>query len=973
MKIKVVTAGILSVFLFASWQNAPAFARDANDYKIYVALGFHVNLIHSFRGDTPDEAGFGQDIRIIRKTIDTLNMYNKRGVDVKAVWDFDNLFSLQDILPKYAPDIIDNIKTRVKAERDEVILMSYNNAVSSALTEGEFRLSVRRAITNKAQSGVKDIFGEFSPIVRPQEMMTTPGNFNLYKKLGIKAVVLYYSAIPFDAIRSFIRPLRRYEAHNPLNYVNRETGEKMVVIPAYNTGDLVENGSLRSWARTLHKKQISGEIKGDLLIFINSDADDPYWYGYGLPWYLNWLPNANGVEQLIEEISELEYVKFTTLADYLKGHPPVGEISFGQDTADGSFSGYNSWAEKPSSQAYWTHIVANRRAHRLIKKIFEAEALPVSSEISNLLKLSMGKRLELLSATNFGIAAPFLVRGRIKAADKIVREMKVYSGMALELALKVTDKKLNNAYGAILKPSNSTFLKSFMFFNSQKENLAKAGQFLTLEIAGAAFEKGATFNIISKNGTIIIPYVIDIFRDDNRQLNLLKLYVANSYRMVDGTYFLYSTKNQKNKKSGGPVFASKKVFKNQYIEVRLSDNGFISEVMYKGIRQLEAGSLMPGVNYKTESGLQKFSPENFNLVVGRDGSTGVASLRLLASFKIGEGDRLSLGYVNYKLTLISGVPYLFIEGNVSYPATMPDAFLPGSNPLLARMYDAKWAEVMPTELIFSHKAETRTPFKILKRNYLGKDSSYKLDYFKRSEKNLNLASVNNHITSEYVAVVAKEKGVAVAMDTTVLASFAFCPMKLDFDPEKSLFTIRLNPFGTYYGPQYYQPTWGQGIGRQGALIVGPQFNSSASAYNGSQQKFSLMVAFFDDKNIPSQVKKDLIGFADPPFVLTRKNKLKPVEKLQRNERPMPPKGFVAVPTTKGVRFQWEPGFKVASYRVRINDDKGKPKAEIINALEFKAGSAGLRVWPDLPFLLKLKIIFSGIAEKILFLPVFNLS
>ena len=31
--------------------------------KVYVALGFHTNLYHSYRGDTPDEAGFGKDIR----------------------------------------------------------------------------------------------------------------------------------------------------------------------------------------------------------------------------------------------------------------------------------------------------------------------------------------------------------------------------------------------------------------------------------------------------------------------------------------------------------------------------------------------------------------------------------------------------------------------------------------------------------------------------------------------------------------------------------------------------------------------------------------------------------------------------------------------------------------------------------------------------------------------------------------------
>lgn len=41
--------------------------------KIHVAYGFHVNCYHSYRGDTNDNLGFGSDIRIIRKILDTLN------------------------------------------------------------------------------------------------------------------------------------------------------------------------------------------------------------------------------------------------------------------------------------------------------------------------------------------------------------------------------------------------------------------------------------------------------------------------------------------------------------------------------------------------------------------------------------------------------------------------------------------------------------------------------------------------------------------------------------------------------------------------------------------------------------------------------------------------------------------------------------------------------------------------------------
>ena len=151
------------------------------DHKVYVAFGFHVNLYHSFRNDTNDEYGFGKDIRVIRHIISTLDRYNKQGVPVRGVWDFDNLFSLQERLPRYAPDIIEGIQRRVAGQGDEVILMSYNNGLVSAMTHRELIDAMQWAVSNPWGSGVKDLFARYSPIVRPQEMMTTPGNFSIYK------------------------------------------------------------------------------------------------------------------------------------------------------------------------------------------------------------------------------------------------------------------------------------------------------------------------------------------------------------------------------------------------------------------------------------------------------------------------------------------------------------------------------------------------------------------------------------------------------------------------------------------------------------------------------------------------------------------------------------------------------------------------------------------------------------------------
>ena len=123
------------------------------DNKVFIAFGFHVNCYHSYRGDTPDSLGFGGDIRIIRHILDTLDDRNAKGVPVRGTWDFENAYSLEKILPEYAPDIIE----RVKARGDENILMGYNNGAMSAMTDDELEASVKWAVTNPYKSGLKDI------------------------------------------------------------------------------------------------------------------------------------------------------------------------------------------------------------------------------------------------------------------------------------------------------------------------------------------------------------------------------------------------------------------------------------------------------------------------------------------------------------------------------------------------------------------------------------------------------------------------------------------------------------------------------------------------------------------------------------------------------------------------------------------------------------------------------------------------
>ncbi len=174
--------------------------------SVHLAFRFHVNFYHSYRGDTPDEAGFGKDIRVIRHILDVLDRLNAEGVPIRATWDLENAFSLGEIMPAHCSDLIARLQQRVRDGRDEIELMSYNNGLISAHTAVEFDAAIGRAWTNAEGSGLCDLFDVVRPVVRPQEMLTTPLHLKLYRRHGIEAISLFYSAVPFNTFSTFIDP-----------------------------------------------------------------------------------------------------------------------------------------------------------------------------------------------------------------------------------------------------------------------------------------------------------------------------------------------------------------------------------------------------------------------------------------------------------------------------------------------------------------------------------------------------------------------------------------------------------------------------------------------------------------------------------------------------------------------------------------------------------------------------------------------
>jgi hypothetical protein len=408
---------------------------------VHLALRFHVNFLHSYRGDTPDEQGFGKDIRIIRSIVATLDEANARGIPVRGTWDIDNHYTLATVMPRCSPDLIEAIRRRVKENGDEVDVMSWNNGLASAHTAAEFDAAVTRAISHTDGAGIRDLFGDTAPIVRPQEMMYTPAHLALYPRHGITAISLYYSALPFNAFSTFMPALRVEKRHNPLRLVHPDVPGEMILLPAVNHGDIADHLSLRRWLKSLRRYQQAMSDPLDLLLLLDTDADDEFWFGYGWPGVSRLLAAAGGLKMLIDSVAGLSFLRFTTPGEYLSAREPVGTLTIRQDTADGSFDGYSSWAEKWSSQALWTGIERSRilelQALRLLEETEAAGASGASGAAASArehLSRSLEQRLLALSTTFFGLASPLLNVSRLAAGALRVGSAVEEAALALECA-----------------------------------------------------------------------------------------------------------------------------------------------------------------------------------------------------------------------------------------------------------------------------------------------------------------------------------------------------------------------------------------------------------------------------------------------------------------------------------------------------------------------------------------------------------
>ncbi|MBN1146022.1 MAG: fibronectin type III domain-containing protein [Anaerolineales bacterium] len=870
------------------------------DYKVYVTLGFHVSFYHSWRGDTPDEAGFGTDIRVIREALKILNRANQMGLKARGYWDAEVYWTFQEILPKHSPDILEGIRRRVEAGLDEIILGPFNNGANHAATADEFRSSVAWAIENEWGSGLRQLFGKAAPYYRPQETMFTTGQESMLRECGVDGLLLYYAGVPFNTISSFIPALSNEQRYNPLWFHTREDQPLLLLLPCIAAGDLFEQVSLENLMLDLHKRQRDGEIQTDVLININEDADLETWLPIKLPKALAWLPNTGGLEEFIRVVNKYPWADFTLPSEYVASHPPRGEVLVRQDLADGGFDGNYSWAEKSASLRAWTLLEQSRLASYRADTLAKRAGLDLEQSLWDGMDSSFFQRLIGLSTTHFGMSTPIISEERQDKAYAIL-------GRACQIA-EDAERVAARACKQESDPASLYELELYLTPPARGVAPAPARSAVSLPIVLPAGVEAAL--VEDGAGNRVRASLTDVVSLPGGQHGAQVRFVAN----LDPAEPV-RIRIQPSAASPAPIV---KRLKNQWLDVAFSEENGIEHFTCNGEAVGAAGFLAPFVTYQRRTfHASKYSFEAL------DGEMwdGLQRVRLKTRIPMQTPEGEFTSNLAYTFSLFDCLPYLYVDVEACYAYTPPRQVIHNMTQKLRRLIDLNWVETAPFQLTPELTASVDNPLRVWKHNYLGITAYFDLNYGHINPHNHSLDSFNHAVTAGWVAISNQERGLLLGENAHSLASMAFCPMRLH--EHGGVQSISLNPFGSYYGRQFdYSHLGGNGNGKVIMQVFSGALHPNGPSFNGETLRFSLLLAPYSGDEPPQELQNDAAAHFYPPGAIlhTTPEKIEAgtvcdIERYIASEQqraqlegalpPSPPTAFLVNPSPNAVDLVWD--------------------------------------------------------------------
>lgn len=918
--------------------------RGPSHFRVYVMLGFHTSFYHSWRGDTPDEAGFGTDIRIVREILRLLNQANRSGSQARGYWDFDVYWTLERILPRYAPDIIDGIRRRVQARQDEIVLGPYNNGANHAATERELRTAIAYAIENPSGSGLRQVFGRASSLFRPQEGMLTAGQSRIYLEEGVTGLALYYAGVPFNCLSTFVAPLPPEQRYGLLWLRCRPDEPPIELWPCISPPDLLEETCLEALLLKLRRLQESGRVRSDLLVHLNFDADAESWLPVQVPRSLRWFPNTGGLQEYIRVVDRYPWAQFTVPSEYRLDHAPRGEVLVRQDLADGGFDGNYSWAEKYTSLLNWTELERSRlhtyRAEALLGATPETWAGELRKRLWEGPESAFFGRLVGLSTTHFGMSTPVINVERQARAVELLEGAKSEAAAVERAAALALQKAAVTACG----DSGSDDFPRIECGQTPELADETGGQILyRMEVYRPAFdwvEQGIEARTIVRLPVTLAPDIPG-FRLQDAQGRLVPASLVDVCRLVDGRlagdllfpaplkpgerrrYCLQTAPRHSSEDRPRTVqTVPSPGLRNRWLDLRLSPETGIGCLTFEGHEFGCDDFLSPFIAYRSKWRPRVWSAPGYTFEsLGGEKCNKLSRARISTKIVMDTRHGPVTSKLQYTFTLSDDFPYLLVDVEAEYASTPSEDTIRTIQQSLGRLLDLRWTEVAPFQLNPRITAPAGQPLRIWKHNYEGVTACYDLNYGVVNPRNCSVDSLNHQVTAGWLAVSNGRIGLLLAENAAALSSLAFCPMRLR--ERDGLQHLSLNPFGSYYGRQMdYRHLGGCGVGAELTAAASGALRPNGPSFNGQRLAFSLLLAPYVGDSPPAQLQADALAFFYPPGVIYLQSPedldLAVIEDARRyiaseeirsrpgNDLPLPmPRALLPNPSEGAVALAWE--------------------------------------------------------------------
>jgi hypothetical protein len=860
-------------------RNPSSIKSEAKEnLKVYVMVGFHVDFYHSWRGDAPDDTGYGQDYKVISHSIEILNKANTQNKKAKVYWDFSaSHWTLGEFIPKSFPDMIEKWKSR--DPKDEFIVGPYNNGINSAATKDEFNKAIELTLSNPSGTGIKQLFKNVGMFYRPQEMFFSSGQTKWLKELGMEGLVLQYATYPFNAFSNFISPLKAEDRFNPIILKSMPNEEGIVVLPSMSPIDLINYVSLEKLMTDLRTKQLSREITRNVVIHLNLDADAISW----MPLIDNELitklvPNIGGINEIVSAVNKYDWADFTTPSEYLKLEKPQKEVLVNQDLADGGFDGMASWAEKQSTQTYWPLIEQSRMIDRFLS-FYSHRFNQDTDQFLN--------RLLTLSSTHFGMSTPFVNYQRLLRLEN-------YTKLTLNDQTKSINDWMINHY-------NGNGIKFFEYPRYGQEEIVLSNSIQKLE---TLIPKGSPL-APQKNDYQISPL--------NSQYDVLTL-----FRKTNAAEEEISLKSSE---TNPKCFSNNQLsLKGLDLEINFNEKSGIKNFYYQNYQFGDDSFLSPFISFKEGIDIKngnnpKYSeriihPSKYKIssqTCNSSPSINEVKLKTTLNF-LGQNNKYSLP-IEYNFWTHKDLPYLFLNLNSKIPYTLDEKTPKEAHPQFLRHVDYRFREIALSQLKpFFKNTENIT---IWKMNYEGQISNYKLNYDQFNAKNINLSSLNNHLTPGWFAITDGEKGILIAFNTNRNDSFGAVPIR--FMKKDGVF---LNPFGSYFGKQFdYSHVGGEKLGTVLAEMGAQYLRPNAPGFIGEELNYELMIAPFLGVHPNKELINAALTFSYPAMGQLKFNDhflnlfemQKEIEKIKKDLGPVPfaPRSLAAAPVDQKIILTWQ--------------------------------------------------------------------